>query len=99
MIGMGQIKKKLFEGMAIGLAIGVVGIGLTVWWAVSTVKSYENGTNKKYIKNYTQNVTVLTKDVIQGETITDDMLSEVNVHKKTVPTGALDRGSIAGQVG
>lgn len=98
MIGMGQIKKKLFEGMAIGLAIGVVGIGLTVWWAVSTVKSYENGTNKKYIKNYTQNVTVLTKDVIQGETITDDMLSEVNVHKKTVPTGALDRGSIAGQV-
>ena len=38
MIGMSQIKKKTLQGVAIGCAIGVVGIGLTVWWALSTIK-------------------------------------------------------------
>lgn len=98
MIGMSQIKKKTIEGIAIGVAIGAVGIGLTLWWALSTIKTYENGTNKKYNQLYTQDVVVLTRDVIQGEVITDDMLTTVRVHKKTVPAGALDIGSISGQV-
>ena len=98
MIGMSQIKKKTMEGIAIGFAIGVVGIGLTLWWAISTIKSYEAGTNEKYNQMYTQDVAVLTRDVIQGEVITDDMITKVNVHKKTVPTGALDMGALSGKV-
>ena len=43
MIGMSQIKKKTIQGVAIGLAIGVVGVGLSLWWGIATVKSYENG--------------------------------------------------------
>lgn len=98
MIGMSQIKKKTIQGIAIGAAIGVVGIGLTVWWAISTIKSYETGTNKKYIANYTKNVAVLKKDVVQGEIITDDIVTEVRVHKSTVPEGALTKGALSGQV-
>ncbi len=98
MIGMSQIKKKTLQGVAIGCAIGVVGIGLTLWWALSTIKSYENGTNKKYLQMYTKNVAVLTKDVVQGETITDDMLTTVTIHVNTVPTGVLELGDIMGKV-
>lgn len=98
MIGMSQIKKRMYAGIAIGLAIGLVGIGLTAWWSISTVKSYENGTNKKYISDYTQVVTVLNKDVVQGEVITDAMLTDVRIHKSTVPTGALTSSSVVGQV-
>ena len=98
MIGMSQIKKKTLQGVAIGCAIGVVGIGLTVWWALSTIKSYENGTNKKYIAKYKKNVAVLTKDVVQGETISDDMLTTVTIHNNTVPSGVLDLGDISGKV-
>ena len=71
MIGMSQIKKKMMQGIFIGVGIGVVGIGLTIWWAISTIKSYENGTNKNYLANYTKPVTMLTKDVVQGEVITE----------------------------
>lgn len=98
MIGMSQIKKKTIQGIVIGFAIGLVGVGLTLWWAISTIKTYENGTNKKYNRLYTQDVTVLTKDAIQGEVITEDMLTTVRVHKKTVPTGALEQSAISGQV-
>lgn len=98
MIGMSQIKKKTMEGIAIGFAIGVVGIGLTLWWAISTIKGYENGTNKKFNRLYIQDVAVLTRDVIQGEVINPDMVTNVRIHKNTVPTGALDAGSISGKV-
>ena len=98
MIGMSQIKKKTMQGIAIGVGIGVIGIGLTLWWAISTIKTYENGTNKKYNQLYTQDVAVLTRDVIQGEVITADMVTTARVHKKTVPTGALEAGEISGQV-
>lgn len=99
MIGMSQIRRKLYTGIAIGAAVGVVGIGLTLWWSISTIKSYEAGTNKKYNENYTKEVCVLNKDIVQGQTITDDMLSLVRVHQGTVPTGAvLDKGSATGQV-
>lgn len=98
MIGMSQIKKKTIQGIAIGAGIGVVGIGLTLWWSISTIKSYETGTNKKFNATYNQDVAVLTQDVIQGEVIEDSMVTTVNVHKKTVPTGALKRSDISGKV-
>lgn len=98
MIGMSQIKRKQMQGIIIGLVIGLLGIGITIWIAISIVKTYENGTNRKYNQNYTQMVAVLTKDVIQGENITADMVSEVRVHKSTVPTGALTKSDIVGQV-
>ncbi|MEG0872491.1 MAG: SAF domain-containing protein [Clostridia bacterium] len=89
MVGMSQIKKKMWQGAAIGLAVGVVGIGLTVWWAISTVKTYEKGTNKKFNSIYTKMVTTLNKDVIQGEMIGADMLATTRVHNSTVPTDAI----------
>lgn len=98
MIGMNQIKKKLFTGMGIGLGIGLVAVGITLWWSISTIKSYEAGTNKKYNRLYTQDVTVLNRDVIQGEVITSDMVTTVNIHKRTVPTGALSTSEIVGNV-
>lgn len=98
MIGMSQIKKKTMQGVAIGASIGVVGIGLTLWWSISTINSYKTGTNKKFNATYNQDVAVLTQDVIQGEVIEDSMITTVNVHKKTVPTGALNKSEIAGKV-
>ena len=98
MIGMSQIKKKTIQGIIIGAAIGVVGIGLTLWWAISTIKTYENGTNKKFNQLYTQDVAVLTRDVIQGEVITSDMVTNVRIHKSTVPTGVLGVSAISGKV-
>jgi hypothetical protein len=99
MIGMSQIRKKLYTGIAIGAAVGVVGIGITLWWSLSTIKSYEAGTNEKYNAQFTKQVCVLNNDVIQGQTITADMLSLVRVHIGTVPTGAITGiGAAAGQV-
>lgn len=90
MIGMSQIKKKTMQGMFIGLAIGVVGIGLTLWWSISTIKSYEKGTNKSYNKKYTQDVVVCKRDIIQGEVITEDMVTTAkNINKNTIPNGAM----------
>lgn len=98
MIGMSQIKKKTMQGIAIGASIGVVGIGLTLWWSISTINSYEKGTNKKFNATYNQDVAVLTQDVIQGEVIEDSMVTTISVHKKTVPTGALKKSDISGKV-
>lgn len=99
MIGMSQIRKKLYTGIAIGAAVGVVGIGLTLWWSISTIKSYEAGTNAKYNAQFTKQVYVLNKDIVQGQTITEDMLTQVRVHIGTVPTGAIGgSGEVVGQV-
>ena len=89
MIGMSQIKRKMMQGVVIGAAIGVVGIGLTLWWSISTMKSYEKGTNKGYNQKYTQDVVVCKRDIIQGEVITNDMVTIAkNINKNTVPNGA-----------
>ena len=99
MIGMSQIRKKLYTGIAIGAGVGIVGIGITLWWSLSTIKSYEAGTNEKYNAQFTKQVCVLNNDVIQGQTITADMLSLVRVHVGTVPTGAVTGiGGAQGQV-
>lgn len=98
MIGMSQIKKKMMQGFFIGAAIGVVGIGLTLWWSISTIKSYQKGTNKSYNKKYTQDVVVCKRDVIQGEVITEDMVTIAkNINKSTIPNGA--KNSVSEVVG
>lgn len=100
MIGMSQIKKKMFQGIAIGAAVGIVGMGIMGFFMYRTVKSYREGTNASYNAKYTENVAVLTKDVIQGETITDDIVTFVRVHKSTIPANAItDKvGSAIGKV-
>lgn len=98
MIGMNQIRRKTYTGLAIGLAIGAVCVGIVVWWSMHTIKTYEDGTNKKYLAKYTKLVTVPNKDIVQGEVITDDMLVEKRIHISTVPTGSLSKSAAAGQV-
>lgn len=98
MVGMSQIKKKVLQGMAIGIGIGIIGVGGTVFWAVSTIKTYEDGTNKKFIQNFMQEVNVLNRDVLQGEIIQPEDVQTVTVHKNTVPSGALSAGAVSGRV-
>jgi len=85
MIGMSQIRKRLIYGILIGAAVGVIGIVISIIWAVNVVKSYEEGTNKDYIANYTTEIVMLNKDVIQGETITENMLTTARVHISSAP--------------
>ncbi len=99
MIGMSQIKKRLFIGIAIGAGIGLVGILLTLWWAGTTVKSYEEGTNQDYIDTFTVNAVIFTKDVLQGETITEDMVSTARVHVSNQPQNPIgSAGSAVGKI-
>ena len=98
MVRMSQLKKRLFTGIAIGAGVGVVISGIIGWWSLSTIKSYQNGTNKKYQQLYTKLVTVLTTDVIQGQIIDDTMVKEVRVHNTTVPAGALSKDIVVGSV-
>lgn len=97
MIGMNQIKKRLIYGILIGAGVGVIGIGITLWWALSTVKTYKDGTNKEYIAKFTQEVVMLNRDVIQGEKVTNNMLTTARVHKSTVPTNQASY-EIVGQI-
>jgi len=96
MIGMSQIRKKMIQGIVIGASIGIalaVCIGV---FSFITIRSYQNGTNKNYLKNYTTPVVVLKKDIVQGEVITDDMIETVNVNNSTVPTGTVTAASVVG---
>lgn len=100
MVGMSQIKKKMVQGIAIGGAIGVVGMGIMGFFTYKTIKSYQEGTNKSFNNKYTSMVAVLNKDVIQGEIITDDMVTFTRVHNSTVPTNTITNqvGSAVGKV-
>lgn len=99
MIGMNQIKKRLINGILIGLAIGLVFVILTIIISHNIVKGYKEGTNKDFLQNYTSEVVVFTRDVVQGETITEDMLNTARIHNNTVPSGAiLSKGTIIGKV-
>lgn len=99
MIGISQIKKRLFIGIAIGTGIGIVGIALTLWWSMSTIKTYENGTNSKYLSKYTVELLTFNKDVLQGETVTSDMVNTTRVHVSTQPQDAIySAGSAVGQI-
>ena len=80
----------------IGGSVGiVVAVGVSVF-SFFTIKSYKDGTNKNYIKNYTTPVVVLKRNVVQGEIITADMIETVNVNNRTVPTGVVSSGSVVG---
>lgn len=96
MIGMSQIKKKTIQGIAIGASVGVaIAIGVSVW-SFFTIRSYQNGTNKNYIKNYTTPVAVLKRSIVQGEVITSDMIETINVNNSTVPTGVVSAANVVG---
>ena len=99
MIGMNQIKKRLINGILIGLAIGLVFVILTIIISSNIVKGYKEGTNKNFLQNYTSEVITFTTDVVQGQTITQDMLQTVRIHNNTVPSGAvMSAGSLVGKV-
>lgn len=98
MIGMNQIKKRLLYGILIGLAVGVIGIVITIIITNKTIKSYENGTNKDFLDNYTTMVVTFNRDVRQGETITADMISMARVHVTTVPSNVASQGGAVGQI-
>lgn len=89
MVGMSQIKKKLYQGIAIGAGIGIIGMGVMGFFTYKTIKSYEEGTNKKYNAKYTKMVATLKENVIQGQTITDEMVQYTRVHNNTVPANCL----------
>ncbi|MBR6688466.1 MAG: SAF domain-containing protein [Clostridia bacterium] len=99
MIGMNQIKKRLFRGIAIGLAIGLVGMVVIFVLMNNIVNSYKDGTNDNFLRDYTSEVVTLTRDVVQGEKITYDMLTTTRIHKNTAATNAITSpGSIVGQI-
>lgn len=99
MIGMNQIKRKLINGILIGLAIGLVFVIITIIIANNIVTSYKEGTNKTFLEKYTANVVTFTRDVVQGEKITDDMLQTTTIHINTVPNGAYSSaGALVGKV-
>ncbi len=90
MIGMSQIKRKFYTGLGIGLGVGLVLVlGVSIWSAV-TINSYQEGTNKNYIEKYTQEITVTNQSIIQGQTVTSDMLTKVRVHINMAPQDALN---------
>ncbi|MBR5227970.1 MAG: hypothetical protein IKV94_04960 [Clostridia bacterium] len=98
MIGMNQIKKRLLYGILIGLSVGIVGIVIILIITNGTIKSYEEGTNEDFLNNYTQYVATFNRDVIQGETITADMITQARVHKNTVPANAASQGYLVGKI-
>lgn len=99
MIGMNQIKKRLLYGILIGLSVGVIGIVITIIITNSTIKSYEEGTNKDFLENFTGLVATFNRDVLQGETITSDMITMARVHITTIPVGAAtSEASLIGKI-
>lgn len=99
MIGMNQIKKRLINGILIGLGIGLIGIVVTILISNNVVKGYREGTNENFLKDYTFEVVTLTQDVVQGETITIDMLQTTRIHKKTAPADAvMYMGEVVGKI-
>lgn len=85
MIGMSQIKKKFFTGIGIGGGVGILGIIIVSVISISTINSYKEGTNEKYNSKYMSSVSVLNQDVIQGQTITSDMITKKEMHISMIP--------------
>ena len=99
MIGMNQIKKRLINGILIGLGIGLVFVIATIIISSNIIKSYKEGTNKDFLANYTSEVVTVVRDVVQGEKITEDMLITTRIHNNTVPSGAYtSTGMVAGKI-
>ncbi len=99
MIGMNQIKKRLINGILIGLSIGLVFVIVTIIISNNIVTGYKEGTNKTFLEKYTATVVMFTRDVVQGETITPDMLQTTTIHVSTLPDGAISStGALIGKV-
>lgn len=94
MIGMNQIKKKFLLGMFIGALIGVAGIVAVLWYSSTIIKSYQDGTNEKFKEEYTAEVYTFTRDVVQGEKITADMLTKTRVHVNMMPSDAASENTL-----
>lgn len=90
MVGMSQIKRKFYTGLGIGLGVAVVLTGVVGVISYTTIKSYEDGTNQNYIKNFTKEISVTNQSIMQGQTITNDMLKKVRVHINMVPQGVVN---------
>lgn len=98
MIGMNQIKKRFLYGILVGALIGILGIAGVVWYSSTIIKSYKNGTNEDFLQNYTAMVFTFTRDVIQGEAITADMITQTRVHANMVPVDVADQSGLLGRV-
>ena len=98
MLGMNQIKKKMLIGFGVGLSVGLVVAGVTIGVSVATVKSYENGTNKKYRKLFIKEVVSLKRDVIQGEIVKDEDVKTTEVHKNNAPADQASKSDVVGRI-
>lgn len=87
MIGISQIKKRLLNGILIGTGIGLVMVIITLIITNSIIKGYEEGTSKKFNEKYMTEVVTFNRDIIQGETIVEDMVQTAKVHNATLPEG------------
>ena len=52
MIGMNQIKKRLINGILIGLGVGLVFVIIILIITNNIVKGYEEGTSEKFNQQY-----------------------------------------------
>lgn len=86
MIGMNQIKKRLINGILIGLGVGLVFVIIILIVTNNIVKGYEEGTSEKFNQQYMTTVQTFNRDVIQGEKITDSMVQTASIPKTTLPT-------------
>lgn len=99
MIGMNQIKKRLVNGILIGTGIGLVMVIITLIITHNIIKGYEKGTSEKFNKQYMTQVVTFNKDIIQGETIAENMVKKASVPKTTLPAGAYtESNSLIGQI-
>lgn len=86
MIGMSQIKKKFYTGIGIGAGVGLIGMITIGGVSLATINSYKEGTNKEYNKMFLTQVSVLNRNILQGQTITPEMVTSVTMHKSMVPS-------------
>ncbi len=85
MIGMSQLKKRFYLGLALGSVLGIAGVGVSLAFSFTTIDNIKKGTDEAFNKEFTKKVTVLNQSVIQGQTITSDMITTQNVHINLVP--------------
>lgn len=86
MIGMNQIKKRLINGILIGLGIGLVIVIVILIITNNIVKGYEEGTSERFNEQYMTTVQTFNRDIIQGEKITESMVQNASIPKTTMPT-------------
>lgn len=91
MIGMNQIKKRLLNGILIGLGIGLVIVIVILIITNNIVKGYEEGTSDRFNEQYMTTVQTFNRDVIQGERITESMVQKASIPVTTVPANVASK--------